>query len=198
MPVPGVGSWNSVDNIRFVSSLPIELINFSVSLIQTNKSLIEWTTETEINNDYFTVERSIDAVNWENIYKIDGAGNSSSILSYSKIDHDPYYSISYYRLKQTDFDGQFEYSQIIMVNIQQLSNSKIEIYPNPSTNQIIIKGSSNELKETLIYNRLGQNVTSLVNQVITNENQLVIDLSKLKSGMYYIKTKTTVNKVCKK
>ena len=118
-------------------------------------------------------------------------------MNYSSFDENPSLGTSYYRLKQTDFDGQFEYFQIISINIQQLANSQIEIYPNPAINQIIIKGRSNELKEILVYNTLGQNVTSLINQVVTNETQLVIDMSKLNTGMYYVKTKTTANKVYK-
>ena len=134
---------------------------------------------------------------WQQINKTDGAGNSSSLLRYSAVDNNPFYGVSYYRLKQFDFDGQFEYSQIRSVNIQQLPNSQIEIYPNPLTNEIIITGNANELKEVLIYNTLGRNVTSVTNQVILNETQLVIDISQLSSGIYYVKTKTTAYKVYK-
>tara|TARA_B100000809_G_scaffold200916_1_gene201333 strand:- start:2933 stop:3952 length:1020 start_codon:yes stop_codon:yes gene_type:complete len=177
--------------------LPIELIDFTANLTNNGHVKLDWQTASEVNNDYFTIERSINGQEWQEINKIDGAGNSSSLLSYSEVDYNPFYGVSYYRLKQTDFDGLFEYSQIRSVNIQRLPNSQIGIYPNPSTNQIIITGSSNELEEIVLYNTLGQNVTSLTNQVILNETQLVIDISKLNRGVYYVKTKTTANKVYK-
>lgn len=190
----------SIDDISItqISALPISLLDFHTEIIEPNKIEIKWQTASELNNDYFTIERSKNGFDWKELIKIDGAGNSSSLLSYSTIDNSPFNGVSYYRLKQTDFDGKFEYFQIRSVNIKQLINSEIEIYPNPATNQLIIKGSSNELKEIVIYNALGQNVTSLNKQVMTNENQFVIDITKLNAGMYYVKTKTTANKVYKK
>jgi len=68
-----------------------------------------------------------------------------------------------------------------------LINSQVIIQPNPATNQITIKGSSNELEEIVVYNTLGQNVTSSTNKSMTNETQLVIYLSKLNTGMCYYK-----------
>ena len=179
------------------TTLPIKLLNFNAYIKANGLVELKWQTASEINNDFFTIERSLDGVDWEKLKRINGAGNSNSLLNYSSFDENPSLGTSYYRLKQTDFDGQFEYFQIISINIQQLANSQIEIYPNPAINQIIIKGRSNELKEILVYNTLGQNVTSLINQVVTNETQLVIDMSKLNTGMYYVKTKTTANKVYK-
>lgn len=180
------------------STLPIELLNFSVELVNQSFIKLDWQTASEINNDYFLIERSKDGANWEGITRLEGAGNSSSLLSYSSIDENPYDGLSYYRLKQTDFDGQFSYSQIRSVNVsaqQLVNNSQIKIYPNPTTNQIIIKGNPNELENITLYNTLGQNVTLLTKQTLTNENQLIIiDISKLNTGMYYIKTKTTANK----
>ncbi len=180
-----------------VNPLPIELLYFNVQSVNNNLVQLDWQTNSEINNDFFTVERSINRVDWEVIKIVDGAGNSNAILNYSIIDKHPYLGHSYYRLKNTDFDGQFKYSQIRNVNVKKLDNSEVEIYPNPATNQITVKGNFNELKGVVLYNTLGQNVTSLVGQIITNENQVIIDLSKLSKGIYYVKTKTTANKVYK-
>jgi hypothetical protein len=187
-----------IDNvvISLVSALPIELLNFNASPINNEIVLTKWQTATETNNDYFTIERSTDAINFDEVGRIDGAGNSSSLLSYSTIDKDPYFGTSYYRLKQTDFMGQFEYSQIKSVNLQELT-SNVSLYPNPANNELSIKGAPSELESVSIYNTLGQNVTSLISQVIINESQMVIDISKLSVGIYYVKTKTTANKVYK-
>ena len=193
------------NNLRFTlgtinisqTPLPVELIAFEVNLVNNGQVGLNWQTASEINNDFFTIERSKDGINWEIIEKIKGAGNSSTILSYSGIDKNPYRGISYYRLKQTDFDGQFEYSQIRSVNIDELMDSQIQIYPNPAENQINIIGDVSELKQLKIYNTLGQDVTGLIVIINKSNTSLIIDLSNLRKGMYWIKTKTTANKVYK-
>ena len=90
------------------SPLPIELLHFSAIAGEAGVSL-KWSTATEINNDYFTIQRSIDGLNWEIINYMQGAGNSNRVISYEWDDKNPIQGISYYRLKQTDFDGQYEY-----------------------------------------------------------------------------------------
>lgn len=193
------------NNLRFTlgttntsqTPLPIELINFTTNSIDNKYVKLEWQTASEINNDYFTIERSQDGFNWEEVRRIDGAGNSSNLLSYSTIDKNPYYGISYYRLKQTDFDGQFEYSQIESINIKQFANSTIVIFPNPTESLITLIGDKYELEQIKIYNTLGQDVTTFTNQSTLDNSKLSIDLSNLSKGMYYIITKTNANKVYK-
>ena len=157
--------------------------------------LLNWQTASETNNDFFTLERSLYSNIWEDIDGIDGAGNSSNLLDYSTIDKQPYKGVSYYRLKQTDFDGRFEYSEIKRVDIK--SENNIEIFPNPVRNFITIVGKEIDLMGLSIYNALGLNVTNLTQQDSGNRGQLTIDVTKLSSGIYHMKTKTTVNKVYK-
>jgi hypothetical protein len=110
----GFSDWGiggGIDN-----PLPIDLLSFTAKY-QDGKVLLNWATGSEINNDYFTLERSRDAVSAEIIGFVDGAGNSSQTLHYEFIDHDPLPGISYYRLKQTDYDGSFEYSQWVAVQV---------------------------------------------------------------------------------
>ena len=114
--------------------LPIELLSFSADVTKLDKVQLIWQTASEIDNDYFTIERSEDGYNWEEISIIVGAGNSNSLLSYQTMDNAPYPGISYYRLKQTDFDGQFTHSQIVSVVIEG-NLPKIVIYPNPTTKE---------------------------------------------------------------
>jgi hypothetical protein len=184
-----------IDNIvvSLVSALPIELLNFNASPINNEIVQLQWQTASENNNDYFTIERSKNGTTWEELALVDGAGNSSSLLSYSTSDTRPYIGISYYRLKQTDFDGQFEYSAIKSVNLKKLSGESVEIYPNPTDNQITITGNINELSEIRIFNLLGQDVTNLTTINHINKSKVTIDLSQLTKGMYYIKTRTTAN-----
>jgi hypothetical protein len=96
--------------------LPIELISFAATQIN-NSVAITWTTASEINNEFFTVERSQDAENWNPIFVINGQGNSTTLFNYSVFDSSPLDGVSYYRLKQTDFMGESKYSTIIEMNI---------------------------------------------------------------------------------
>jgi len=89
-------------------TLPIELLSFTPQ-IKADQIVLNWTTGTEINNDFFTIERSRDLYGWEVLGFVNGAGNSSVPLSYSFSDLRPLDGLAYYRLKQTDFDGKFEY-----------------------------------------------------------------------------------------
>ncbi len=93
---------------------PIELLEFKASIYNEYVKLI-WTTSTEQNNDYFTIEHSVNGVYFDEIANINGAGNSNKIISYEFIDNNSQ-SVSYYRLKQTDYDGKYTYSEIIIVN----------------------------------------------------------------------------------
>jgi hypothetical protein len=179
----------------FQTPLPIDLISFTASPIDNKHVKINWQTVSEIQNDFFTVEKSKDGINWEIVEILNGAENSSIIRDYSVIDKNPHLGISYYHLKQTDIDGKHEYTQIISVNIVEKHN--IKIFPNPTKNQITIIGNLTLIPDINIYNSLGQNVTALTEQVGNTGQQLVINLSKLNSGIYYIKTETKTTKVYK-
>jgi hypothetical protein len=194
------------NNLRFTigtinssqTPLPIELVYFNV-IPQNNRSVkLEWQTASEINNDFFTVERSLNGIDWEIIAKVNGAGNSNMMLTYSIVDQTPYFGISYYRLKQTDFDGQFEYSSIKSVNFKITELNNVQIYPNPTNNVFTVNGNPEELAEIKITNALGQEVTNLIYITHENGSTLLIDLSNLSQGLYYVKTRTTTNSVYKK
>ncbi|TAL58183.1 MAG: T9SS type A sorting domain-containing protein [Bacteroidetes bacterium] len=90
--------------VKKTNILPVELLTFSVQC-DNRKVMVKWSTATELNNDFFTVERSSDALNYLPIGTVNGSGNSSVIQDYSFTDADPLNGTSYYRLKQTDFDG---------------------------------------------------------------------------------------------
>ncbi len=126
--------------------LPITLLSFTAT---KNNSFvdIDWTTLSEVNNDFFEVERSNDAINFVSIGIMDGAGNSTSILDYKLTDESPYLNLNYYRLKQTDYDGTHSYSEIRKVEFNSTSEV-IDIYPNPTHGEITI-ASNNQLE---IYN----------------------------------------------
>ncbi|MCX6292482.1 MAG: T9SS type A sorting domain-containing protein [Bacteroidetes bacterium] len=116
-------------------SLPIELIFFNAEL---NKDVVNlsWATASELNNDYFTVERSSDGKQFEEVLRKRGAGNSTVTIHYSDVDKKPMTGYSYYRLKQTDYDGRFTYSEIKTIkykpgNDPEQSLKITAVYPNP-------------------------------------------------------------------
>ena len=174
------------------ATLPIELVDFTVTPKGTTVDL-NWTTESELNNDYFLVERSTDGKIWETFTKVDGAGNSTSQLDYFVKDNSPLIGWNYYRLKQVDFDGEYSYSYTRNVNFS--SNNDILIYPNPSENCITIQFSNEEVKEFKIYNILGQEITSQTILIEQGENFVKLDLSMLPVGSYYMVTANGSNKL---
>jgi hypothetical protein len=190
-------SFFEVAATTLTTLLPVELLSFTAELTNSNYVELNWQTASEINNDYFSIERSLNDIDWKELIQIKGAGNSASLLSYIAYDTNTIVGISYYRLKQTDFDGQFSYSQIKTVKIVKSEVSQVSIYPIPTDNQITITGNKTEISQINIYNVFGQDVTSHTKEIIHSESKLIIDLSDLNSGMYYIKTKTTANKVYK-
>jgi len=128
----------TVDKIQ--TPLPVELISFEANANE-DKVDLEWITASEINNDFFTIERSSDAINWEDVSKINGAGNSNQTISYYDVDYNPIVGTSYYRLKQTDFNGEYKYSNIVPVKFIKgtSENQLINIFPNPANSGSIVQ-----------------------------------------------------------
>ena len=178
------------------SPLPIELLNFDAFVNQSEVQLT-WQTASEINNDYFTIERSGENFLWEEINIISGAGNSSTLLDYATVDNQPLKGTSYYRLKQTDLDGSFSYSNIVSIKIADISAIELIAYPNPTNQDITIIGSEYELAEINIIDLLGQDVSTLTSTIAISEEKLSIDLSQLNTGTYFIKTKNNVTTIHK-
>ncbi|HXH18778.1 MAG TPA: hypothetical protein VNJ07_06805, partial [Chitinophagales bacterium] len=122
------------------AGLPIELVNFSATVINGNV-LLEWKTATETNNDFFTVERSRDGLFFEEMEIFEAAGNSSVANNYTMIDRKPLIGTSYYRLKQTDFDGTYSYSEIISVE-NTSGELRFVTYPNPVSGRVVMFSTS--------------------------------------------------------
>jgi hypothetical protein len=180
------------NNVRFTiatinsvqTPLPIELVNFDARPI-SNEVVVSWQTASEINNDYFTIEKSIDGENWTTVTEVDGAGNSTSLLSYQTIDRMPYTGLSYYRLKQTDFDGHYSYSDVKTVRFE-LPISFIRITPNPSSDFITVNCvySNDNLPQIVSIN--GQNVTAICTLTRLNSATTNIDIRNLSAGVYIL------------
>jgi hypothetical protein len=111
--------------------LPVELISLTVSpLEQERKVEVRWATATERDNDYFTVERSVDGYIYQEVERVQGASTTNTKQSYSILDAMPFTGLSYYRLKQTDLDGNYEYLGIRAATLK--AKEQIVISPNPA------------------------------------------------------------------
>jgi len=159
--------------------LPIELINFNVKCVE-NSVNVSWSTASETNNDYFTIEKSINTNDWENIGIVKGAGNSNTILNYSFSDNNSNDKTSYCRLKQTDFDGNFKYSDYSAADCNN-NLSNVNIYPNPTSDYIFIETLSNDL-EVKLFDLTG-------NLIYESNSQKIISLSNLPNGFYMLSLK---------
>ena len=179
------GSATVVENCASCAAiliLPIELLFFNG---KQEKETIElsWATATELNNDYFGIEKSIDGIQWNMLGNIPGAGSSTQILRYTFKDNMPDEGVQYYRLKQTDFDGTFTYSTAIAINFEGPANgNSIAVYPNPnSSNQLNFRGIGHDIPYTLELKKVTGEL--LYHQTLNTHS---IALPAIEKGVYLI------------
>lgn len=165
--------------------LPIELLSFTA--IKTKEgNFIEWSTATETNNDYFTIERSSDRFSFEELKKIDGATTSNQILHYSLKDQKPFNGTTYYRLRQTDTDGRYTYSQIIAVENSDGYFEVNNIYPQPAEETFTIALTSPDECIIDIYfsDIAGKTVMKISENISKGKNYISVEMSSLPKGIY--------------
>jgi cytochrome c peroxidase len=181
----------------FPVNVPIELMNFSGKLVN-NKSVLSWQTASEIDNDFFTIEKSINGNNWENIGEIKGAGNSKNIQNYTFTDENTVENRQYYRLKQTDFNKRMTYSKVISVELNTHNSPKITVFPNPTTHQVTVNFDNlapNSATELQLINASGQ-VVFAKNKSVNNVE--MIDLSAYPNGQYFVVIKSNGQVISRK
>jgi Secretion system C-terminal sorting domain/Metallo-peptidase family M12 len=159
--------------------LPIELTTFTGSFSQ-NKNNLTWATASEKNNKGFQIERSYDATHWLSIGYVKGIGNSETQKTYNFQDVSPL-GLSYYRLRQQDFDGKETFSNVI--SIKSESKTKVILAPNPVQNELIISFESETYAEEVnVYDLLGR----LISQYKKPLNRLEVDMRNVQAGMYIV------------
>jgi|GEM_PF-841233 len=160
--------------------LPVELISFTAEPVNDSKVFLSWATASEFNNDYFTVERSLNTDDWQPIQKISGMGTSVSVLHYSAYDNAPFPGISYYRLKQTDFNGDYFYSEVKAVRIK--SGIQIHVLPDPTNGYLNVMLSG--ISETLTFTLFDIAGRILVSKELLPGNHQHIPVPGISSGLY--------------
>ncbi len=170
-----------------LSVLPVELL-FFIAKQEKNYVAVEWATATELNNDFYTLERSFDGLTFEVVDRIAGAGTSQSRLEYHFKDYPSYFGSIYYRLTQTDFDGTSEQFRMIRIHYQSQDLPEPKIYPTvlKSGQQVTIEnfwGTINSLD--LSISDLGGKTDQPVRD-LTIGGQIKFDTSGLNSGIYIL------------
>lgn len=145
-------------------ALPVELVSFNAKM-EDQQVVLEWTTSSELNNDYFEIERSADGMTYEVIGEVEGNGTTNELIKYSFIDDQPYYGISYYRLTQVDYDGvNTVYNPVIVDNNSFKKGIETAVYPNPAysyeVNLRVSSGDENSVIQILLFDVSGNFVHS--------------------------------------
>lgn len=175
--------------ITYNGLLPVELIDFSVRL-KDNDLMLNWATASETNNEKFEIEESKDGREFQKIGEVEGKGTTLEQQDYSFEVGNPKNGISYYRLKQIDFDGQFEYSEIISIDIKGENRTVGEFYPNPSKSGMVNLDYTSQNDDKILVSVLdvtGKLVVNQIQQVSNGDNNLSFDFSDLNTGIYIVK-----------
>ena len=170
---------------EYINVLPVEFIKFQGREIESETHL-SWITGSEVNNDYFEIQASNDGLKWESLRVVNGAGNSFSKLHYTEnLGED---KNRYYRLKQVDFSGSFQYSNVIYITRDNSVEDQFILFPNPADNQLNLQfNSSNEAvykAEVFAINGSLVGYSSSLNG--SEKNMTSIDVSDLAEGVYSV------------
>jgi hypothetical protein len=170
--------------------LPVELKDFKAQYVPEAEAVdLYWSTESEVNNDYFTVEKSRDGENFDFVAFVDGAGSTSSEHMYFTSDRESETGVIYYRIKQTDFDGKVNYSKTVSVNIIPEMKDEVYIFPTPTNEDCFVTFYSKieETAEMRVLDAKGNVIeTRAINIIKGGDNNFKIESSEYKKGLYFI------------
>lgn len=198
------GTSNTTTSAKFSSTLkgvnlsftplPVELTAFSAKT-ENNTTRLDWKTASEINNDYFSIEHSCDGRNFESVGEVNGIGTTTETQRYSFIHKSPKQGDNYYRLKQIDFDGGFEYSEIKVVRVEKAT--EVQVFPTIASTEIsvIIRDEFLENSQLAIFNSMGQMVKI---ESINGATEFDINIKDLAKGHYYLQLRNGSEVVTKR
>ncbi len=175
------------------TALPVELLYFYGEQV-TEGVQLDWQTATEINNSHFDVEWSTDGLEFQKIGEVVGAGTTPDVQFYDFIHATPTIGENYYRLRQVDLDGKYEYTQTILITISETTptdNTTIKIFPNPTTEYFTLQTENQIGEKAMIFNIKGQ----LVQEFLIENARIQQDVTNLAAGTYFVKVGKTVKKL---
>ena len=173
--------WNVESNGELTVDVPVPVtLTYLDAKLQKDGVSLDWETASELNNKHFEVERSTDSEKWELLDVVVGVGESTVRTNYSYTDADPFLGVNYYRLKQVDYDGSYEYSPIVSVRVV---NEAISVFPNPVSNELFVELNQEASGRLLLYNQVGQIVRQFA---FKQRYSASMDLSELVSGVYFL------------
>ena len=178
--------FSLANNTGGTNPLPIELVEFTAELI-AGKVQLKWVTASELNNDFFVVERTLNGESFTTITTVPGGGTTNQRSVYTAFDFSPAFGKNYYRIKQVDFDGQFSYSELVFVMVTDLESWKV--YPNPyHTGKLTLQLNSLDIEKSVLiclYDLQGRIVYKKEIAFLAND---AIDITPvdLASGVYLV------------
>lgn len=168
---------------------PVEVHSLK-GINQGDRNLISWVAASQRNNDFFTVERSINGFDWELVDHVDGAGSTIHSMYYSLPDYDPYYPVTYYRLSQTDFDGTYRVIGTVAVNSLKSDEDFItDVFPNPAKDYVTFTFSGHDTKTPLnvaVINSLGEVVSIETYDNLYDGMPMTMRTEALSGGLYQV------------
>jgi hypothetical protein len=175
--------------LTYIKIIPVELTSFTANVNNNGRVVLNWSTATEINNQIFEIERRSDVGQYTTIGYVEGYGTTTETQEYSYTDKTVGTGTYFYRLKQIDFSGQFDYSKEIEVEVNSPFTYGLEQnFPNPFNPFTLIKYSvpENGFVKLSVYNLVGEEVNVLVSgQVDAGFYETEFDATALPSGIYF-------------
>ena len=177
-------STGTTNPCNCLNPLPVDLVDFTVEPMSSGNIMLKWNTASENNNSHFQIERSMDGIRFDFLSVVEGAGTTNTSTYYSFEDKSPLHGRTYYRLKQVDFDGGYEYSPVRQV---YLEGSGISIYPSPAEAEITIR-PLNKLESDALIEVVNADARLIHRyQINKDDNFKTISLADFDPGVYFVK-----------
>lgn len=163
------------------------LLSFEVEASQ-RQARIRWSTQYHLENYFFTIERTLDGIQWEPVHQMASAASADEQVYYAWTDENPHSEISYYRLKIDDDDGETQYSLVKAFYLNTIESAGLLAYPNPAVDNVILEGAADDIAELTILDAHGMDVSLNATFSSGYSNHLIIDVSAFPTGYYYLRT----------
>ncbi len=189
------GAAPDIGAFEYESVLPVSFLG---PFLETGEHsiIVRWKTLTEQNNDYFTVEKSQDGSEWIPIEVVKGNDNTQHVTPYKVYDREPWNGKSLYRIKQTDFNGLYSYSEIAAINYTSHFNLPVSVYPNPFNSFFTVTGLDDKLERMELFDAMGNSIF-INNKNCSDGIECIFYTNALPPGIYYLKGETFVKKLIK-